>query len=211
MSTVTVAKTKKVADLQPPRAIRENTKARRAWLADVAAWHADEGFTSKTLNIGSYQSLGVYVTTDVTARVQVRGTCSFCGRQQAVEGDRIVLHGYSRPGHGFIEGDCAGTRVVCAEKSPEPAKNFRASMIAQADRMQDEWTALMDGEFAAGNARDALYPRGFPLELTRTASKETIRQERTLRQTITALRDHAGYIADYVMPKFGDALKEVLV
>jgi len=199
-----IAKTTKIAELRVPRALRTDTKARRAWIADVAEWHVAQNTLKVAVRgVGSYQTIAVYKVEEVVARVQVRGTCSFCGRQQAVKNDRVVLHGYNRPGHGWIEGDCTGSHVVCAEKSEEAPANFRTSMLAQADRMHAEWTALVDAELAAGNP--------FPFEVHRGTTKETRARERTLRVTVEALREHARFIAEHVAPRFGQPLKEVLV
>jgi hypothetical protein len=50
------------------------------------------------------------------------GTCPVCGHIQklksAAAGRGLVLHGYQRPGHGFIVGDCPGTGYPPIEASP---------------------------------------------------------------------------------------------
>jgi len=46
-------------------------------------------------------------------------TCPCCFRKIAVVRERMALHGYERPGHGYILGNCHGTRFPPLEVSPE--------------------------------------------------------------------------------------------
>lgn len=47
------------------------------------------------------------------------GTCAVCLNQQKLRGGTLVLHGYLRPGWGWIDGECDGTRYQPWEVSPE--------------------------------------------------------------------------------------------
>ncbi len=64
-----------------------------------------------------------------------KGTCQCCfggfeTRQKAGKGDfRSVLHGYTRPGHGYILGDCRGHGHVPFEVSCEQTKVFRGELV----------------------------------------------------------------------------------
>lgn len=40
---------------------------------------------------------------------QTIGTCAICTHQQVVRNGAMVLHGYQRPGHGYVIGNCFGT------------------------------------------------------------------------------------------------------
>jgi hypothetical protein len=40
---------------------------------------------------------------------QIIGTCAICSRAQVVRNGVMVNHGYQRPGHGYIFGECFGT------------------------------------------------------------------------------------------------------
>lgn len=56
------------------------------------------------------------------------GTCQACFAQQVAKGSgepKLVLHGYSRPGDGFVVGDCAGHGQLPYELSCEFTKNMR--------------------------------------------------------------------------------------
>lgn len=63
------------------------------------------------------------------------GTCQCCfggyeTRQKGGKGDfKSVLHGYTRPGHGYIVGDCRGCGFVPFEVSCEQTKVFRAELV----------------------------------------------------------------------------------
>ena len=111
----------KLTELRPPADIVANTKARRAWVeAKVAEINAQPNREAKSIGTGSYQCVAVYETKEVECRIQMRGTCQVCGGEQVVDNDgkgRIVLHGYDRPGDGFIRGQCPGRGELPAEVS----------------------------------------------------------------------------------------------
>lgn len=50
------------------------------------------------------------------------GTCGFCNREVRVQQDKLVLHGYKRPGTGFAEGRCPGAGLPPYELSPKTAE-----------------------------------------------------------------------------------------
>lgn len=50
---------------------------------------------------------------------QVIGTCAICSNQQVVRNGKMVLHGYQRPGYGYIVGDCFGVGYDPIETSAE--------------------------------------------------------------------------------------------
>lgn len=50
------------------------------------------------------------------------GTCGFCGKEFRVQQDKLVLHGYKRPGTGETVGRCPGANLAPYELSPETAQ-----------------------------------------------------------------------------------------
>jgi hypothetical protein len=114
MTVATKTKKTKVDDLRPPMELREITKARREWLAMMLAEvNARPGFEGKIVGNGSYQSVSVYSVTQVEGRLRHRGHCQFCGNSQVVQDGVMVLHGYTRPGDGYIFNECP-----CVGRSP---------------------------------------------------------------------------------------------
>jgi hypothetical protein len=67
-------------------------------------------------------------------KFQTRAHCQFCGRHQVVEDDVLVLHGYKRPGHGWIYGRCPG-----AGKPP----------LQREQKLTERWLADAQVELAA--------------------------------------------------------------
>jgi hypothetical protein len=101
----------KLASRRPPREIQEKTKERRAWLAEELAkvnatvtpeWRLE----GKIVGKGSYEQISVWELTEVEGRLRYRGTCQFCGHEQVVQDGVLVLHGYKRPGDGYVFGRC---------------------------------------------------------------------------------------------------------
>jgi len=65
------------------------------------------------------------------------GTCVVCEREIAVHGPRgekLVHHGYRRPGHGYIVGDCFAVNLPPHELSVMAADEYR-------DARHADWTA----------------------------------------------------------------------
>lgn len=55
---------------------------------------------------------------------QTIGTCAICNRSHVVRNNKMVLHGYQRPGIGYIVGDCFGVGYKPYELSPEACEAF---------------------------------------------------------------------------------------
>lgn len=67
-----------------------------------------------------------------------KGTCQVCFHRQVAKAPRrskaeptMVLHGYQRPGWGYINGECPGTREVPFELSCEITKGIRSQVTEQ--------------------------------------------------------------------------------
>lgn len=57
------------------------------------------------------------------------GFCPVCERRSKVRDGKLVHHGYERPGHGFIEGDCFGVHRPPHELSDETALAYLIEVI----------------------------------------------------------------------------------
>jgi hypothetical protein len=66
-----------------------------------------------------------------------RGTCGCCERRIRVRKGLIAYHGYQRPGDGVIYDSCFGARKPPHELSPEVAKEYRAKLLAERDRLKE--------------------------------------------------------------------------
>lgn len=147
----------------------------------------------KLVGTGSYTEAALYVTIEREGRERLRGTCQACGGQQVVADGRIVLHGYQRPGLGWINGRCMGTGY-------EPAEHNVAltGMTIKACRE------------AAVEARAALANAPKLDRLTRWDDPEYKRQ-RGLEQRARANEQHAEFLAQSVLPRLGQALTTEVV
>lgn len=70
------------------------------------------------------------------------GTCGFCGKEQRVQDNQLVLHGYKRPGHGYTEGRCPGVGNPPYELSPLTAKMGLRYFTGLLDEVNDDMSRL---------------------------------------------------------------------
>lgn len=130
VATATKTKLRKLAGIMPPREIRDNTKARRQWLADkVAEINAQPNRIAKIVGNGSYQEVSVSEITQVEGRLRHRGACQFCGNSQVVDSKVLVLHGYKRPGDGYVYGRCPGAGLKPLNSSKVHTENWLAEYV----------------------------------------------------------------------------------
>ena len=73
------------------------------------------------------------------------GTCQACFRAQKTRDGLLVLHGYKRPGYGYIEGRCFGVGFAPFEVSCERTKQFIAGVLKPALVMAHETLAFYKG------------------------------------------------------------------
>jgi len=147
----------------PPREIRENTKARRAWLAEkLAEVNALPNREAKIVGTGSYQSVSVYEVKSVKGRLRLRGSCQFCGHSQVVDRKVLVLHGYKRPGDGMVYGRCPGVDLHPLNHDKSATEKWLAEAIADHETAKD---ALRTAETVKRVAFDALYDDSVDAEL----------------------------------------------
>lgn len=74
------------------------------------------------------------------------GTCAACERRIKVQDNLLVHHGYRRPGHGSIVGDCYGVHKPPHELSPEVAEGWKALAEDTRQQLQSQLKALPESE-----------------------------------------------------------------
>jgi hypothetical protein len=57
------------------------------------------------------------------------GSCGVCFQNVKLKQDRVVLHGYKRPGVGYVIGDCFGMNYPPFELSDEATKDYVAKVL----------------------------------------------------------------------------------
>lgn len=62
------------------------------------------------------------------AKGVVRDECQICCGGWVIENGRTSLHGYTRPGHGWLVGSCMGARELPFSKSCEVLKVYRTAV-----------------------------------------------------------------------------------
>lgn len=70
------------------------------------------------------------------------GTCQVCFRLQKAPKDRLSLHGYTRPGDGFLNGECIGSRELPYELSCEITKHVLANLETHLSQLKEYFTKL---------------------------------------------------------------------
>jgi hypothetical protein len=145
----------KINSVYPPREIRENTKERRAWLANkLLDINNTPGLEGKIVQSGSYQNISVYKVEEVEGRLRHRGSCQFCGNSQVVKDTVLVLHGYERPGWGHIYGRCPGVDLQPLNVSKDATTVWLAQAIEEVAETEKR---LLEARTAKELAIDALY------------------------------------------------------
>jgi hypothetical protein len=185
MTQALTTKRTKTGDVQPPKEIRENTKARRAWLAaEVARLNAEPNTEAKIVGTGSYQRISVYTVTQVEGRLRQRGVCQCCGNAQVVDGGVLVLHGYNRPGDGAIIGRCPGMDEKPLNVEKRLTEAWHADAITRHVIAEEALEAAKQEEH---DARQALYSKSGEVEFGSWNSKP--RQPDTWRLSAAAKVD----------------------
>lgn len=76
---------------------------------------------------------------------KLEGTCGVCEGSFKVRGTSVVLHGYNRPGEGYIVGRCFGEGRDAWEVSSAPAEQFLAQVLVPNLARVEERLADFDG------------------------------------------------------------------
>lgn len=118
--------------------------------------------------------------------LEPEGTCQICFRHQQTRAGNLVLHGYKRPGYGYIVGNCYGHGFAPFEVSCDRTKTFIAQVL-------QPWLARCEARLAELQAR----PESMPYEGgVWVGSEKTSRAARGYQQvTIKVARDTpAGHV-----------------
>jgi hypothetical protein len=125
------------------------------------------------------------------------GNCQICEGDQKLHGGRLVHHGYQRPGHGYIVGDCPGVHEPPYEASCDLLVRHIAGLCGYIERQTDYLARLQGGEIAElyleereGHGRDRRTVQVRVVAGTPDANKYDIsysatRWERALRHAVS--------------------------
>lgn len=95
------------------------------------------------------------------------GKCPICEGDFKLTADkRMVHHGYQRPGHGSIEGDCRAVGEPPYEVSCEVTKMYRGGLMAHVERCEAWLRKAFAGEVMELHYTPA-WPRNAPTTLVR--------------------------------------------
>lgn len=210
----TTTKRRKIGSEYAPREIRENTKARRAWLAArVEEIKAQPNRDAKIVGVGQLQEVSIYEVTEVAARMQTRGTCQGCGNDVAVQRGRTAKHGYKRPGDGYLVGSCMGADAKPAEKAQDITERMMEALTEQAD--EKDAKAEEKDRIAT---RHAIEARGLSFETDREAwsaamdaRREAEKDARNLRWVAKQERAYVDHLRVTAVAAYGQPFREVPV
>ncbi len=83
------------------------------------------------------------------------GTCGVCGHEQKLKnGKTLVLHGYQRPGHGYIVGDCFGVGYQPWEKSKEAVVDYIKALEKMLKQRTEQLGKFENGEVKSLHVKD---------------------------------------------------------
>lgn len=79
-------------------------------------------------------------------KVGLTFNCQICENDQKLHGGLMVHHGYTRPGIGYIQGDCYGVAMVPYEVSCDAIKAWKVSLEANLVGQKARLARLQNGE-----------------------------------------------------------------
>jgi len=91
---------------------------------------------------------------------QTIGTCAICFHEQVVRGDQMVLHGYQRPGHGYIIGNCFGVGYKPYELSADACVAYVPNLEAHKTHYTENLAALKQGKVSGFKETERDYRTG---------------------------------------------------
>lgn len=131
--------------------IRKKSGYRVVTFYDLTPWLAARGYPLEVL---ASQLLGMETPEEEKIRKEYKardwtntGTCGVCEQNVKMRDDqRLVHHGYQRPGDGMIHGDCFGVGYQPHELSPDAAKDFLEKVLKpHAERLNKRLDDLLNG------------------------------------------------------------------
>lgn len=91
------------------------------------------------------------------------GTCAACWGNYKLAGGRLVLHGYERPGYGYIKGQCFGVDSQPMETSVDCARAYREFLEGVLAGEERKLAKLESGEVEAIEGRQGkVFKKGEP-------------------------------------------------
>jgi hypothetical protein len=167
---------------------RERLQARLAALA--AQFPGAEIKTRRLPRYGNGYTISVHGEGEAKS-VQLRGHCQFCGNHQVIKDGVLVLHGYQRPGHGWIYGRCPGMEKLALQKDQSLTEAFLAEAESRRDRLQKAQPALEAEERGA----KAIYDRDEPHMVYGQPHKPYLRFRATDEEKALAEQAHQAALA----------------
>jgi len=79
---------------------------------------------------------------DANLKTRFLGCCQICEQEQKLHDGKLVHHGYKRPGHGEIVGDCYGVKADPYEVSCELVRSYLVSVEEELVHKQERLTQL---------------------------------------------------------------------
>jgi len=89
------------------------------------------------------------------------GTCPCCFRNVKMHEGRIVLHGYNRPGHGYIIGRCFGVGYEPYERSTKGTENILEVVKSGLEGCKARLEALRSETYRESFRERKKYMRGY--------------------------------------------------
>lgn len=126
---------------------------------------------------------------DVTPKAENRDECQICVGAWIIKNGLTSLHGYTRPGCGWLVGECMGARELPYSKSCEVLHKYAAmieSYRADLVSTRDEWTSgqiaetLVEGTVRDENGFRIPVAGGYKKEMIRVTNKTTREEFRRL-------------------------------
>jgi len=99
------------------------------------------------------------------------GECQICQRTHKLRGKLLVLHGYQRPGHGYITGECPGVGFEPYELSCARCVSFLDWLLKKVETTNARHDSLIQGTASIRVYFDKRYPSNLRLEPTRIADQ----------------------------------------
>lgn len=117
------------------------------------------------------------------------GTCPACFQNVKVTNGRdIVLHGYKRPGHGSVEGNCFGYKFPAFELSDKGSKAFLDEKLEPSLKDSEDFLKRLKG----GKVKELMGSSG------KVISEGAPEWERTLQSRVDSTQNEVDYLETMV-------------
>jgi len=121
-------------------------------MSDFIRWSGDTTFKQEVLD---YLGMESHEATKKAERTRENtGTCGVCGGEYKLIAGHLVHHGFQRPGHGYIVGDCFGVGYQAWEKSKQSVVDYVKALGKMATDMEAKLKKFQDGEIKSINGED---------------------------------------------------------